>query len=323
MKRRATVGEALCRIAAAIAIAFFAGSYPAISQGQASAPRAVPEKRLLTFDYVGSTEGFAPIPFERYRNEIFFKAKINGIDATILLDNGTGTTEVDTGFAARAGLKSEGPARVVSTGTAQMSVRTVDNVRIEIPHLLTVSGMIVTSDLSRVAKIIGHPIDAILGGDVLNANAMALITSQKQLYLMPSGKIAPQANAMTIPLVNNGEISAEINGHPVRLFIDLGANGNVVLSNDSWSRAIPRDAPVTTSRFTNGEGVIMDRKRSTGNTIRVAGATITGIDITNETRDLRGLDGLLGNEFLSHFDVVLDAPAKKLILIPFQRPPGS
>ena len=316
MKRRFTISQSLCGIATAGAFLFFAYGSPAISQNQAKAPSKAAEKRVLTFDYVGSTEGFEPIPFERYRNEIFVKAKINGIDGTILLDNGTGTTEIDTGFAVRAGLKPQGPDRVVNTGTASMSVRTVDKVKIEIPHHITVSGTAVTRDLSTIARIIGHPIDAILGGDVLNANAMGLITSLKQLYLMPSGKIAPSDNAMTVPLINGSQIATEINGRPMRLFIDLGANGSVVLSDDSWSRAIPRDAPVTTSRFTNGEGVIRERRSSTDNTIRIGGATIAGIEITSETQDPRGLDGLLGGGFLSHYDVILDVPAKTLVLIP-------
>jgi hypothetical protein len=318
MKRLTTIGGSLFATMAALA-GGFAGSSPAVSQGEAG---AAVNKRVLTFDYVGSTEGFAPIPFERVRDEIFFKAKINGIEATVLLDNGTDTTEIDTGFAARAGSKTHGTG-VVRTGTANIPVRMVDNVKVVIPHHLTVSGTVVAADLSALAKIIGHPVDAVLGGDVVNANAMALMNDKRQLYLMPSGKIAANAKGVIVPLVNNGEIAAEINGKPVRLFIDLGANGDVILSDGSWGRVIPVNAPVTTSRFTTGDGIIRERKRSTGNAVQIGGSTARGIEVNSEVRDPRGLDGSIGNAFLSHYNVMFDAPARKLLLIPSQGRVGS
>ncbi|MDF0490149.1 retropepsin-like aspartic protease [Sphingomonas sp. H39-1-10] len=303
-----------------LAVASTTGFFPLMTSTAAVGQDKVspgPDKthRQVQITYVGSTEGWAAVPFERYRNEIFFKATINGVEANVLLDNGTGSSELDTGFAVRAGLRPEGPNRGVDTGSARVPERLVKNVEMAIPHHLTASGTFMTSDLAPLAKIMGHPIDAVLGGDVLNTMAVGVITSTRSLYLMPSGKVTPNAG-IAVPLINGTQVEAEVNGKPVRLYVDLGSNGIVNLSDDAWQRVIPSTSPVVKSQFTNGEGVIRTSLRSSDNTLKLGAATSTGIDIVNRGRDPRGSDGLLGGGYLGHFDVVLDVQAKKLFLIP-------
>lgn len=307
------------RLMAATLLAL-AVSAPGWSRSQAAnAPAEA--RHQLQITYVGSTEGWAPISFERYRNEIFFEATINGTKASVMLDNGVDSSMIDTGFAKRAGIRLGAAARSMATGTAEVPGRYADDVRLDIPHHVSVSGPLIARDLEPLATIMGHPIDAVLGGDVVNTMAIGVIGSRHLLYLMPSGKIAPQEKSVTVPLVNGSEVEAAINGKPNRLYVDLGSNGAVDLSNESWLRSIPEGVAVRRGQSTNGEGAIRTELTAANNDVTIGGATAHGVTIGRAGTIPRGSDGLLGNAFLSHFDVVLDVQAGKLVLMPLRQGP--
>lgn len=282
------------------------------AQGQASS-----EKFRVT--YVGSSQGAAPITFENHQNVVFFRGEINGIEAVILLDNAADFTTVDDGFAKRAGLKADETTRKIDTGNAIIDANTIKDVRLDVPNHIAISGTFVSRDLQPLARLMNHRIDAILGGDVINAHALGVINTQNNIYILPSGRITPKGKSILVPLSNGSELSATINGTPLRLYVDFGFNGSITLSPDSWSRVIPPDSYTKTNRFTGGEGIVSESKKSFGNTVEIGGYALKNIDVSRMRSRPRGVDGLLGVEILSRFDVVLDVPAKRLVLISKER----
>jgi hypothetical protein len=285
------------------------GQVVAAEQAQAS-------NQKLRITYVGSNQGAAPITFENFRNVLFFKGSINGSEAVILLDNAADFTTVDDGFAKRAGLKPDKPTKTINTGTAKIEAKTIKDVRLDIPRHIAISGTLMSRDLQPLARLMNHRIDAILGADVINAHALGVINTQNKLYILPSGRIKPKAGSVVAPLSNGGEVYGIINGVPVRLYVDFGFNGSITLSPDSWSRVIPSDSSTTGSRFTGGEGNVSKSIKSFGNTVEIGGYALKGIAISLAPSRPRGVDGLLGVDILSRFDVVLDVPASRLVLIP-------
>ena len=283
-------------------------------QGVSEQGKVSSEKHRVT--YVGSSDGSAPIMFENYRNVVFFKGNINGSEAVILLDNAADFTTVDDAFAKRAGLKPGEPTKTIDTGTAIIEAKTIKDVSLDVPHHIAVSGTFVSRDLQPLARLMNHKIDAILGGDVINAHALGVINTQNKLYILPSGRIRPKSGSVVVPLENGAEVSTIINGLPVRLYVDLGFNGSITLSPDSWSRVIPPDSSTTGSRFTGGEGNVSESKKAFGNTVEIGGFALKSIAISQVPSRPRGVDGLLGVDILSRFDVVLDVPANRLALIP-------
>ena len=284
--------------------------------GQAVSEQGQVSSEKLRVTYVGSSDGAAPITFENHQNVVFFKGNINGSEAVILLDNAADFTTVDDGFARRVGLKPDESTKTIDTGTAIIEAKTIKDVSLDVPHHIAISGTFVSRDLQPLARLMNHRIDAILGGDVINAHALGVINTQSKLYILPSGRIRPKAGSVVVPLSNGSEVSAIINGVPVSLYVDFGFNGSISLSPGSWGRVVGADKYTRGSRFTGGEGNILESKKAFGNTVEIGGYALQNIDISRMPSRPRGVDGLLGVDILSRFDVVLDVPANRLALIP-------
>jgi predicted aspartyl protease len=263
--------------------------------------------------FVGKDEGWAPVPVEHFRGLIFFKGKINGTDANILLDNGSPTT-IDAAFARRLGLATLRELTKGNTGSAQMARHLVQNGQIEVPHQATLSGPLQTLDFQPLAKLTGHPIDAMLGGDVLKVMALVLVADN--LYLVPSGSVHFQGNPANLPLVEGDRIAVQIDGKPVTLALDLGSNGTVSLSARGWQKVMPGDVKIESSQQSNAEGVARTIQRSPGHVLQIGPIRVDGVTVPNVGASPDAVDGLLGAAFLSHFQMILDIPAKNLSLAP-------
>jgi hypothetical protein len=148
-----------------------------------------------------------PVLFERFRNEVMFKAWINGVEANVLLDNGAGVTMLDEAFAQKAGLALGVADTRLATGSAIMTSRRVNNMRFEIPLHLTISGTQHAVDLQPMSRMLGRRIDAVLGGDMLDKLTVAVLVSEQHL-----------------PLVDGNKVEALLENLPIRLKVDLGSN---------------------------------------------------------------------------------------------------
>lgn len=267
--------------------------------------------------YVGRDMGWAPLAFERFHGVIFFQGIINGEPATILLDNGFSHTTLDAAFARRIGLNVQKTGKTARSGTGEVPLGMAEGVSIDIPnqlHLNTAAGVV---DFSAVSARIQHRIDAVLGGDLLSQLALSIYPSQSILMLVPTGRAAPRAgiHSREIPLVSGDQIEAQINGQPVRLQVDLGSDGVVTLSDAAWKRVFPDDSKATKANSTRLDGAALTTRRIVGNTLSFSGVNIEGAPVDNSGPMPGDQDGLLGQAVLSKADIILDIPAKKLILM--------
>jgi hypothetical protein len=267
--------------------------------------------------YVGRSEGWTPLAFERFHGLIFFQGTVNGEPATILLDNGSDHTALDAGFARRIGLKIRETGKAVRTGTGELPLGIAEGVSIDVPHQLNFTGATGVVDLSAASAQMKHPVHAVLGADVIAHSALNIVPSRKVLMLVPSGSVTPRTDAHSreIPLVSGDQIEAEINGHPVRLQIDLGSNGVVTLSDAAWNRIFPNGGQQAygSSHRIKGENILT--RRALGNIITFSGSTVEGAPVDNSGPLPGNQDGLLGQGLLERAEIILDIPAKKLILI--------
>jgi hypothetical protein len=300
--------------AATMALILATGAAPApLSAQDAPAAHAPEDNWRMTVSFVHKDQGWAPLPFERFHGLIFFPARINGVEATVMLDNGS-PTSIDAEFARKAGLS---PLRNLSNGktsTGELSRQLMQGAVIDIPHLVTVSGPIQAVDFRPLAGLIGHRVDAMLGGDTLKVMALALMPGSQTLVLVPTGAAHINGPAATLPLVENDQVAAQIDGKPVKLAIDLGSNDTVSLFQAAWQRIIPADAPIENSTSTNAEGVIHTIQRSPGHMLQVGPVKVNGVSIPNKGTLPKAEDGLLGGAFLAHFNTLLDIGAGTLTL---------
>jgi hypothetical protein len=281
------------------------------------APAPVQTKQQATVTFLGKNMGWKPLAFERFRGVIFFHGVINGVPATILLDNGFSHTTLDAGFARRVGLNIRETGKTARSGTAEVSLGMAEGVSIEIPNQLNLTTATGVIDFLPLAARLKHPIDAVLGGDILGQLAISILPSRKILMLAPTGRATPRAgtHSREIPLVSGDQIDAEINGQPVRLQIDLGSGGAVSLSDDAWKRIFPNDDHATKGVSLRIEGADLPTRRIPGNKLTFSGAVMEGVPVENSGPLPGNQDGLLGQGILGKVDIILDIPAKKLILI--------
>lgn len=272
--------------------------------------------------YVGRSEGWTPLAFERFRGLIFFQGTVNGEPATILLDNGSSHTVLDAGFARRIGLKIRETDKAARSGTGELPLGIAERVSIDVPHQLNFTGATGVVDLSAASAQMKHPVDAVLGADVIAHSALTIVPSRNMLMLVPSGSATPRTDAHSreIPLVSGDQIEAEINGHPVLLQIDLGSNGVVTLSDTAWNRIFPNDGQATEGGSHRIEGTNLLTRRKMGNKVTFAGSTVEGAPVDNSGPLPGNQDGLLGQGLLERAEIILDIPAKKLIVMRELRP---
>lgn len=199
----------------------------------------------------------------------------------MLLDNGFTYSAVDTDFAHRLGIDIKGTGRVLNSGTGAVSMRLAPDVVIDVPHQVHIRTTLTVIDFSRLAGEIDHPIDGVLGGDLLDQMAVGIYPAAKRLILMPSGSIKPRPgiHSREVPLVAGDHIDARINGRQVRLRVDLGSDSLVTLSDDAWNAILGDRADARSGSAVRVEGDRLVAERAGGNTLAFSGFEADGVVI--------------------------------------------
>lgn len=204
----------------------------------APAPTPAPSAPLnLTLRFVGR-EGERPVPFEVAKGIVVFTVKIAGRDALAVLDNGAQGSLIDQSFAKEAGLQIGPPEGVIVTLAGSVPKRRVSNVPLSIPGAFeTDVPALAAMDLSAVSKIVGKKIDFVFGADFFNITTVMVDASRGMMRIGPraAARLPPTIPVFTV----TGEqphIEVTINGKPVSLMVDLGANDMVVLTPEAWAR---------------------------------------------------------------------------------------
>ena len=258
---------------------------------------------------------WSPTPIEVHRGLILFRAVLNGRDATVLLDNGAANSFVDRRFVDPSGTAPRGAPYVASTGAGVLRGHAVDGVTLTVPNQLDIKGTLIALDLAPFSRIVGRPIDAVLGADALDQLAVMIRPADRTLYLTASGKMTPRsgAKAFSLPMSAAGRISAQINDEPVLLAVDLGSNGAIRLSDAAFARVL---GPAATNRRTaaaNADGQV--RTAATADAAFTLGPVRANIPVAAGGVLPSGLDGRLGMAFLSKFTIILDQRQQRLTLV--------
>ncbi|WP_232318472.1 aspartyl protease family protein [Sphingomonas sp. TDK1] len=259
----------------------------------------------------------APTPFQSFKGIILIKVKINGRDGWAMLDNGFGHTVIDLDFAKVAGLKIGPIVGTIDLGPASAPERLIEGMKIDVPGQLILSGMGLSVDLKSFSNTVGHPIDAVIGGDYLDKLSFLVASSNNTLIFAKTGDIIPKGKAAIIPLQKGAQLAAEVNGKSVNLAIDLGFNGVVQLKKEVWERVISSKVSTVDGMTSSADGVLRPSRSVKDATLKVGGISADGVGVAVGDRIATSADGLLGTGFLTKFDFILDVGANRLVAIPF------
>lgn len=299
-------------LAAFLALAAFPGQAQTPPAPQPAAPTGY--KATVTFFLDARRK---PLPIELFRGIALFKATLGGRDVWMMLDNGADRSLIDVKLLEPLGISSEArEGSKVRTPTGTLPYRVALDVPLVIPGQLEIRMPMAAIDLSAMSGALGHPIDAVLGADLLNNMVFALDAGRGILQLMPVGA---KVNFQVQPIIltkGKPQLEVTVDGKPVQLTIDLGYSGEVSLSPEAWARVGPPDAKKETRLSTHAEGQAYSIDHSSVPTV-----TIGGVERRNVGVDIRPIpakdgEGWIGMGLMSQFVMVMDMTAGKLWLIP-------
>ena len=250
---------------------------------------------------------------------VLVAATVEGQPATLLLDTGAERSCLDSYFAAMTRLRTVGQESIrqpYATGVAD----TVHVADLEIQSFHIEGVDMLSSDLSAMALAAGVPVDGILGADLLRrftvridfySGSAQFATTANPPARASLVKLQPDHNLYFVPL--------SVQGTPVRLLLDSGANSSSI-SSQAWSNV---------TRYWQPEFTV-DGIRSTGGTgstkfvlipsIGLGSASADNIPLRIQPETMDGLfadasfDGLLGTDVLRQFIVTLDLAHERMYL---------
>jgi hypothetical protein len=268
-----------------------------------------------------------PVPFELVANHILFKAQVNGRDVWAMLDNGSGRTVIDTGFARASGIQLGEPSGQLQTVTgAFVPVRRVPDVGITIPGQGNFQATLLTMDLSWVSRGLGRPISLVVGKDLFEALAFVVRPSSGTFEFWPNttAVLPPQVPRLELPagaapiiLANDvPQIQVSIGGKPALLAVDLG-DGNVVSVNEkAWLRLGLGSAATIKGTSVGFDARPVATRTTIVGTMIVGPATGYDVSVTAGPDGPDGGDGRLGMGFFAHYDFAIDLLARRIWLYP-------
>ena len=287
-----------------------------------------PEESPRDFQFT-SGSGARNIPFELYNNHIYMQVRMNGSARQFLLDTGAGITVVDKGLAEAEKLTLHGPFPITgaggSTDVAWTRVKSFN-----VPGVSLTNQVVGVIALDGLRPLTGRRIDGILGYDFLSRFVVEIDYVNRSINLHEassyeyegSGEILPITLIGSVPylrtsIVQNGRspIEGEFN-------IDTGSTGSLTLNAPFVnSHQLLKFTSKTMSVPLSGVGGSAEQRIGRVGELRL-GRLIIKDPITGFSQSEQGdfastnFDGVIGNEVLRRFDVVVDYSRRRLILRP-------
>ena len=279
-----------------------------------------------------STEQQPPIvlPVERASNVFFVRTHLNGHGPFwFTVDTGATLTVLDPSTAARARLVVQPAGRRpnVGVGEGETDLQTTT-------ATLRIAGVpdfsppfFYVMPVQAAAAVLGHPIDGVLGTDLLKSYTVEFDYAASRVTLAQPGRRA-DASTGSVPisaygnvLVAPARLALPDRSHvPARLLIDTGSNGSLTLTRpfvDKHGLATRFSSQrVTAALGINGMTVSPVIQLDS----IAFGATIIRAPDAALSRAAAGLhastdfDGILGAELLRGFRVLVDYPRRQLQL---------
>lgn len=201
------------------------------------------------------------LPFELRNDLALLHVSVNGHDATLILDSGSGALVLDSAFARVAGVGTRASMSASANGRTPIRLAQTDSVAVGGALLTNVRTAIV--DLSPVTRRLGHDVQGTLGYELFARFVVDVDYQSRTVTLMEPADFHYTGSGAAIPirLVNNlPSVDARIvtrNSGTVnaRLHLDLGSASYALRLSRKFLLAHPLDSDTTTVPALLGAGV--------------------------------------------------------------------
>ncbi len=279
----------------------------------------IPPAPTATWDFKNDK----PFPIRVTDNRIYVDAKINGVPGRFVLDTGAGTIALTDAFANRANVKTVERSHVYGVGGEEKTLlRRVDT--FEIGGNLLSSVLVNTINRTFDDKTDEEHVDGFVGYDLLAAAQVTLSLSNHTMQIAPAASaVTPPAGSYPVMV----DLSEDVPIVPVKLedrfpvdaLLDTGNAAAVVYSHDARQHGI-----LMTSTHQAGflganaavNGVAGEEFMYCGTLAKITLGPIvyTGMDAC-ESRQTALHDGVIGFDFLKHFDYIFDYPHSEIVMM--------
>ncbi|WP_025142665.1 pepsin/retropepsin-like aspartic protease family protein [Pedobacter jeongneungensis] len=255
---------------------------------------------------------------KRSSSLMFIEVKIKGSSEvySFMFDSGAGATSLSEDVAKKLGLKVNQQAIDIKTAGNGGQFKTIDTLDLTIGGLNVKGKQLVVADLKGLQKVIGRPMDGIIGFDLLKDYQVAINLDNSEMsiynfgYLEANGKsLLPVKLTNNIPKI---EANLKVDGieYKTRLLFDTGAagaiSGNYFL-NAYTNGLTDKMKNKMASAAMDLSGNVSKSEMGTIDAITIAGASLNNpaisLDLPKE-QPAYGFDrhGLLGMSLLGRFN---------------------
>lgn len=266
----------------------------------------------------------APVVYES-DHVIVFKAMIADREVWAVLDTGSQVSLMDVSLAREAGLTVRPRDGKAHSPSGEIPTWEVSDVPIVLPgQFETRHPAMPAIDLSTMPGVDGRKVGFVLGRDFVRVLVLLVDPGLRTFQFAPPGAFRPPPGAPALDLTpGSAQITASLEGQPVRLNIDTGFRGDLSLTPAAWDRLVPKNAAVQNSAAQD----VVGRSRPTREAQRpgfvLGPIRVASVKVLDRPAILSSADGEVGMGVFSRFRFALDMTAGKLWITPLVERPAA
>lgn len=298
---------------------FFILSFFCILLASAAQKQTKEPSRLLTkFNFIQLTGGVILIEgqFDNFKDTLSF-----------ILDTGSGGISLDSATADYFGLKPELSDRTIRGIAGVKNVSFLKNRKLHLPGITVDSLNFHVNDYSILTAVYGEPIDGIIGYSVFSRYIIKIDYDSSKIEFWTKGTMKyPRGGHLLKPLITTLPVQmAKVkDDRPIesRFLIDMGAGLNVLFNkNFIKDSAFLRANRKLYVKEAEGLGGKIDMFVTTIKEIKLGPYKFKNVpanifDDENNVTSYPHLIGLIGNDLLRRFNVIINYEKKEFHLLP-------
>lgn len=253
-------------------------------------------------------------------NHIRFEMRIAGTPATAILDTGVSRSIIGTALASRAKLAATDAGEAIALG-GSVPVQAARVPQLTLGGLTASDQHLAVADLSRLPTGDGERVDALIGADLLLANALDIDFAGRRFRLIPSGRMPFRGT--TAPLSARGPgglfvTELALGKRQLKpVLVDTGDGSSASITHADWRASGLRNTKVTsTIAYGLGGPVVAGLTVTRG--LRLGGQPTGEVEVRIEERATfarhTGIGSRIGVGLLQRYRVLLDPQAGHMLL---------
>lgn len=265
------------------------------------------------------------IPFERYGDHLFIKISVDDSEPLdFIFDSGDGITVIDSDVADKLKLVKQ---KVIINEDAVYGTIIKHN-KIEVDGFLIEKNIkVYSTHLDHLEISLGREFDGIIGYDLLRHHSIRIDYDNHKFEIYDlgdhpkRGDVIPFKLVNSIPTVNGSVILNNGEPHPGTFFVMTGAGTTMDFNSpyakkydvinktgDHYSYLVKSVSDVETKHY---EGFVKS--------FTFGGQTLENVPVgislaTKGAQAHKHVAGIIGNEILSKYNIIIDLPSKKMYL---------